>query len=200
MTSLGRAAAAGLLAVAPGADISAAQSRRVPFETLEVAITVFTDLNHSRFHDFWDPGLGFEALVEVPFYFGAAQVGLQQFQNAARLSTVPDFRSRFFYTGWSADVWLGGKARWTGGIQAGVFHMRFDADTAPFAGRSEPSETELGLGATSMLQYRLGGRWYVAVIARYQLVLTDQRIRRLMLGAGLSRQFTTPPWLRAFLD
>ena len=165
------------------------------FETLDVALRVARDVNHGTFHDFWDPGLGIEGSVGFPFYRGAFRFGIQQFHHDA-IGNAVGFRSRFFHAGWDAGVPLAARLTWRSGVEAGLYHIWFDPDTIPEFSRSE---SEFGVGGRSGLEYAFGGRWLLGASAQYQLVLTDQRIHRLMIGLSLGYRFASPRWLRDFL-
>jgi hypothetical protein len=166
-----------------------------PFESLDLNLRVASDVNHAAFHDFWNPGLGVEASLAFPFYAGALRIGVQQFHNEP-IGAAVGFRSRYFHGGWDGGLTVAPGLTWRTGVHAGLYHVWFDADTIPEFSRSE---SEFAVGGRSLLEYALGSRWLVGASADYQLVLTHERIHRVMLGVGLGYRFTSPGWLRDFL-
>jgi hypothetical protein len=75
--------------------------------------------------------------------------------------------------------------------------MWFDDASIPDFSRSE---SEFALGAGTGLDLFPAARWGISLLGRYQLVLTERRIHRVMLGAALTYRAGFPAWLRGFLD
>jgi hypothetical protein len=174
-----------------------AQIRPQPFETIDVALALLTDRNDALLQRYWDPGLGVEGTVRMPFYAGAVELGLQQFHHDPRRWDVPGFRARFLFFGWGIGGPVTGRLRWDGGIRAGIYDMRFDGDTIPDFRRSE---NELGTALRAALDYLLGRRWRAGIAGAYQVVFTSDHLEQLLLSVSVARQFRTPPWLRRVLD
>jgi hypothetical protein len=107
------------------------------------------------------------------------------------------FRSRYFHLGFDAAVPLNGRTRLRAGPEVGIYHMWFDDENIPEFSRSE---SEFALGAGTGFDLFPGRRWGVSLVGRYQIVLTEHRIHRLMIGAALSHRAGFPTWLRDFLD
>jgi hypothetical protein len=183
-----------LLAAGPP-QAALAQERARPFGSIALALSVGADVNSSAFHGRWDPGLGLEAGIELPFYLGAVEAGVQQFSNRSRVAGAPGFRSRLFYAGWGLDVSVASRLRWYNGFRLGVYDMAFRDGTVP-----PVEESELGLGLHSRASLRLTRRWEAGVGGRYTVVLTSERIRQLVLAAGVSYRFATPGWLQGFFE
>ena len=170
-------------------------AQAAPFESIEVSARVAADVNHATFHDFWDPGLGVEASLGFPFYAGALRLAVQQFHNDPVGESI-GFRSRYFHAGWDAGVRLAARLTWRNGVHAGLYHVRFDPESIPDFSRSE---SEFAGGGRSLLEFAPGGPWLVGASVDYQVVLTRERIHRLLLGLGVAYRFTSPAWLRDFL-
>jgi hypothetical protein len=175
---------------------ASAQATPSRVETLDFGIGVYADANHSLFHDYWDPGTGIEAFLAVPFYVGRLRLGVQQFHNDALADGVA-FRSRYFHAGFDLGVPIAGGIRLRAGPELGIYHMWFDDDDIPEFSRSE---SEFAIGTATALDLYPGRRWGVGLIGRYQLVLTEHRIHRVMIGATVSFRAGFPKWLRGFLD
>lgn len=169
-----------------------AQSRE-PFDTLGVTLRVSANVNHTRFHDFWDPGAGFELGFDTPFYLGSVEVGVHYNAFAARSRDQPDFASIFPFLGWGIDSPISTRIRWTNGLRIGSFVMYFDT------GEGNQEELELALALTSRLRFRLSPGWSLEIGARYREVFTHERLRYVFLAAGLTRSMASPGWLREFL-
>jgi hypothetical protein len=173
-----------------------AQVEPARLETIDLGLGLYTDANHALFHDFWDPGAGVEAFVAFPFHAGRLRLGLQQFHNDPVAGAV-GFRSRYFHLGIDGSVRVAGRVRLRAGPEVGIYHMWFDDASIPDFSRSE---SEFALGAGTGLDLFPAARWGISLLGRYQLVLTERRIHRVMLGAALTYRAGFPAWLRGFLD
>jgi hypothetical protein len=175
---------------------ASAQTAPARLETLDVGFALYHDANHALFHDHWDPGAGIEAFVAVPFPRGRLRLGVQQFHNEPVAAAI-GFRSRYFHVAYDVTLHPTQPVRLRLGPEVGIYHMWFDDDELPDFSRSE---SEFAIGAGGGVDLFPATRWGVAAIARYQLVLTERRIHRVLLGASLSYRTGVPGWLRGFLD
>ena len=64
---------------------------------------------------------------------------------------------------------------------------------------SQTLESELAVGATTRFDYQLSNSWSIQVGAAYIYVYTYKSLELVMIKAGISYTFDTPPWLREFL-
>jgi hypothetical protein len=183
-----------LLAAGPPQAALGQESARA-FGSIALTLSAGADVNSSAFHDRWDPGLGVEAGIELPFYLGMVEAGAQQFSNRSRVPGVPGFRSRLYYVGWGLDVPAASRLRWYNGFRLGVYDMAFHDGTVP-----PDEESELSIGLHSRASLRLTRRWEAGVGGRYTVTLTSERIRQLVLAAGVSYRFDTPGWLKDFFE
>jgi hypothetical protein len=174
-----------------------AQVRPAPFETLDLGLTVLTDVNHGALHEWWSPGPALGLGLTTPFYLGSLELGLQYAHPSALRNDVPDFRSLFVYAGWGGGRALGRGFAAGGGLRVGIMAMRFDGDTLP---GSRANESELGVAGRAALRWLPSGTWYAEASVSYQSVLTHLRMEQVFLAAGVGRRFATPAWLRDFLD
>ena len=182
-----------LLAVVAAGVTQTAPAR---LETVDVGFGFYSDANHTLFHDYWNPGAGMEAFVAVPFPLGSLRTGVQQFHNDPLTGSI-GFRSRFYHLALDARVYAAGRLRVRAGPEVGIYHMYFDDDNLPDYARSE---SEFAVGGGLGLDLFPAARWGISALGRYQVVLTERRIHRLMLGAALSYRAGVPGWLRGFLD
>jgi hypothetical protein len=174
-----------------------AQVRPAPFETLDLGLTVLTDVNHGTLHEWWSPGPALGLGLTTPFYLGSLELGLQYAHPSALRNDVPGFRSLFLYAGWGGGRALGRGFAAGGGLRVGIMAMRFDGDTLP---DSRTNESELGVAGRAALRWLPSGTWYAETSVSYQSVLTHLRMEQVFLAAGVGRRFATPAWLRDFLD
>jgi hypothetical protein len=174
-----------------------AQARPAPFETLDLGLTVLTDVNQGSLHQWWSPGPALGVGLTTPFYLGSLELGLQYAHPSALRNDVPGFRSLFVYAGWGAGRALGRGFAAGGGLRVGIMAMRFDGDTlASFRAK----ESELGVAGRATLRWLPAGTWYAETSVSYQSVLTHLRMEQIFLAVGVGRRFATPAWLRDFLD
>ena len=183
--------------LAPSALPAQTRSSAAPFETLDLGLTLLGDLAAGALQGRWSPGPAVGLGVTMPFYLGRVETGLQYAHPSARRDVVPGFRSLLGYVGWGGGRDLGGGFTAGGGLRVGIMAMRFDSDTIPGFRRSE---SELGVATRVALRWMPHRTWFTEVALSYQSVLTTPRMEQVFLSAGVGRRFTTPEWLRDFLD
>ena len=187
-----------LALAAPGALTS--QEREPgpePFSTIGFTIAGIAQASANRELDAWVSDPGFELRALFPFYAGPAEIGLHQQTFDARIAGVPGFRGRFIFAGWGWDVRAARSLRLRVATRLGVYDFQFDAASLPSYSQSE---NEIATSAGAEAAWALGGGWEVMAAARGRIVLTEPRMRQFVLAAGVGRTFTTPSWLRDFLD
>lgn len=165
-----------------------------PFDTVGVSLRVSANVNRSLFHDYWDPGAGFELGFDTPFYLGSVEAGIHYNGFAADAPEQPDFESLFPFFGWGIEASIGTRLHWYNGLRIGSFLMFFEAVDV------NDNEQELALGLNSRVRFSLSARWSVEVGARYREIFTYRRLRYVFLAGGLTRSMASPGWLREFLE
>lgn len=181
-----------LALLAPAAAI--AQQGTGTFDFLRLDLGLVANVNRNALHDYWSPEPGVELDIETPFYLGLVELGIQYASFDARQAEQPDFISLFPFLGWGLELPLSEQLKWYNGGRIGSFLMRFDT---PGAGGHEQ---ELAMALASRVRFAVGDAWSLHLAAHYQLVFTRERMRLLYITAGFSRSFTTPRWLKEFLD
>lgn len=179
--------------LAPQAQPCRAQGSE-PFDTVSASLRVSANVNHTLFHDFWDPGAGVELGFDTPFYLGSVEAGLHYNGFAADSPDQPDFDSLFPFFGWGIEAPIGTRLRWYNGLRIGSFLMFFDAVDV------NDNEQELALGLNSRARVSLSAGWSIELGARYREIFTHRRLRYVFLAAGLTRSMASPGWLREFLE
>ena len=174
-----------------------AQTSPRPFETLDLGLSLQSDVNRGLLQRWWSPGPAVGLDAGAPFYVGDIELGVQYAHPTARRQDVPGFRSLFLYAGWGGRQRLGGGFSAGGGVRFGIMAMRFDGDSLP---GYRTRESELGVAARAALRWMPAGTWFVEGSTSYQSIFTQRRMEQVYLAAALGRRFATPAWLRDFLD
>ncbi|HLS47827.1 MAG TPA: hypothetical protein VK012_04865 [Gemmatimonadales bacterium] len=174
-----------------------------PFSTIALSVAGVEQAGGNRELDAWDPNPGIELRALFPFYAGSAEIGFHQQTFASRLPGIPGFRGRFIFAGWGWDVRAMRPLRplrplrLRVGLRVGMYDFQFDdASLPPYSRNENEIATSLGVEAG----WTLGNGWEVVAAGRGRMVMTEPRMRQVVLAAGLGRRFTTPAWLREFLD
>ena len=168
-----------------------------PFDTITLAIQGVGATALGSFTDDWDPSPGGRVELVTPVYAGIARAGVHVFHHDAVDPAVPAFGSVYAYLGWAYEWKLPLSLMGSAGVEIGVAHMLFDDESTDSARREE---TELGFGITPQLAYALTPCWSVLVTGEYRQILTSRPIEYVLYGVGLSRTFSTPDWLKEFLE
>jgi hypothetical protein len=184
-----------LLVIAfPGSPLSA---QTQAFESITPTLAVTGIAASNDFGNHWSSAPGIAATIESPFYAGHAELGIDFMTFDARDPAVPGFSARYLFVGWGLEAKPMARLALKQTLRLGTYAMHFDAASLPASARNE---SEMALDLVSRVAWRAAGPWQLSVSGQYRTVLTDPLIRHLYLSAGISRSFTSPEWLRDFLD
>jgi len=168
----------------------------LPFSTFATRVNGITDVNQSSLNDYWDPQYGAELIVDMPFYWGDIQGGIHFYTYEGKSESQPDFLNLYIYIGWGPGFRVFKNLYWFNGIQVGIFQMHFDDSDIH---ESQALESELAVGVNTRIDFQLSNNWSIQAGAAYLYVYTYKPLELLMVKAGFSYSFDTPPWLREFL-
>ena len=166
------------------------------FKSVTFRFNLLTNTNRNILHHYWEPLIGAEAEVEMPFYSGNMRAGLQLFQFNGRSENYPDYLVSFLYIGWGVEIPLFSHLDWFNGIRLGSYQMRFDdTDINP----TQRVESELGAGIDSGFNLKISSRWCGHVGVGYIVVFTYKKLELLNFSLGISYMFDAPVWLTELL-
>jgi len=185
-----------ILIVYPGAQSLLAVENQKPFSTIAIRISGAHNSNRNTFHEFWEPELGAELLLETPFYLGDIQAGIHLYSYSGRDSYQPDFKSVYIFIGWGLGFRLFQGIQWYNGLQLGSYQMYFDDSDID---ESQVLESELGVGLNTRFDFNLTNSWSLRLGAAYLHVYTKKPLELIMITAGVSYTFDTPEWLKEIL-
>lgn len=179
-----------------GAARPADAQRAEPFSTLTVSAGVGRTANESALRTAWRPGTAVEGRLETPFYAGAVDVLVRYMAYESTRAGITDFDGTDVHLGWHLTAVLPLGVRMGAGVRLGAYRMTF-ADVP--ASSNQHSEHEIATALTTRLERELGSGWRLSVMASSERVLLARPVRRVFVGAGLSRTFGTPGWLQEVL-
>jgi len=168
----------------------------VPFSTITIKINVSVNSNQNTFHEFWNPEVGGELIIEMPFYLGDIQAGIHLYPYSGLSAYQPDFISLNIFIGWGFGLKLSPRIRWYGGLRVGNYQMYFDDSDIH---ESQALESELCAGLNTRLEYNLINSWSLQIGATFLHVYTKKPLELIMITTGFSYTFDAPAWLREFL-
>jgi len=194
-------------AVAAGAEESTTQKQEAPgggdeantrrtFSTITLEGTALGEFGDDAFQDYWEPGFGGEIAVLTPVPHGYLELAVHPFANDPTEPDLPRVRTLGTYMGWGFDLSLPQHTLFRAGARAGVFWMLYD-ETADSPAQDE---NEVAIGGRASLQYPLTHSLGIQAGMRYARVLTKKEIDFIFLGGGFAWTFSSPDWLRGFLE
>ena len=175
-----------------------AQSKAAAFDSVTIGLNWLGNINRNTFHKFWKPGQGVEGYVQLPFYYGAIEVGLHVQSFDGDEKEQPDFTGILLDLRWQKEWGLFRDVSGSLGGNVGMYQMAFDSDNL-FTNESHIVEREFAFGVTSGLGYAVAPNWSINVSVSFLRVYTRKRLDLVFLGVGVSRRFASPSWLREFL-
>ena len=145
----------------------------------------------------WTPTAGLRAGVTSPAYGGLVRAALGARGYAASRDDLPDFWLASASAGWGPTAALPRGLRLSGGVLAGVAHLRFEAlDGVPF---QNTTETEAAVGAWARLDVPVTGTVRLWTEAELLRVALAEPVTLATGSAGLAVRVETPGWLRGLL-
>ena len=172
------------------------EESRGTFSTITLEGSALVETGGDEFQDFWDPGFGGEIAVLTPVPHGFLELAAHPFANDPKQDDLPPIRTLGTYLGWGFDVSLPLNVLFRAGARTGVFWMLYDAT----ADTPAQDENEVAVGGRASLQYSLTPALGIQAGVRATRVLTHKEIDFFFAGGGLAWTFTSPDWLRGFLE
>ena len=169
---------------------------RRTFSTITLEGTALAGAGDDDFEDFWDPGFGGEIAVLTPVPHGFLELAAHPFANDPQQEGLPRVRTLGTYLGWGFDVSLPVHLLFRASARTGVSWMLYDA-TADLPAQDE---NEVAVGGRASLQYSLSSAFAIQAGMRATRVLTNKEIDFVFVGGGLAWTFSSPDWLRGFLE
>lgn len=167
-----------------------------PYRTMTFGFYHIRNTNHNLFHTYWKAPHGWGGFIEVPFYIGKINAGIDRIPYHAKNPDVSNVSTTFFYAGYGIDFTLLPKFIVTNGIAFGNNFMIFEDETRD----GFKYESEIALVYSSEVEYKISKNVSMFISGRYFYLLTHHRIRLFYIGAGSSFSLNTPQWIKDFLE
>lgn len=181
---------------APG-DTTRADAPRA-YQSVSVQAGITTNVNRTRLHDDWQPGVGPQMVVAVPFYTGYLEaVAAYHIYRPRASADVPAFQALMLQLGWGLERPLTSWLTVGGGIRVGNYGMGFDVNGD--LERAEVNESELVTALAGRFTVHVSDRWRVVAASSYQRTFTRIRMDLVYTTVGVQYTFDSPSWLQTFL-
>lgn len=175
-----------------------AQLNPEPFNTITIGFNYSENVIENNFHNHWYVEPAFEGYLSTPFYLGNIQTGVRYNYFPIKDANLPYFYGLFYYLQWENEFSLASFLSFSVGGRAGLYSMNFDENEI-IVDRHLLNESELAIGAVSKLSANIYAGWAVHVTADYNTIFTSEKINLFFIGAGISKTFHSPSWLKDFL-
>ena len=176
-----------------------AQESIESFSTISFGINAVKDFHEGSFQKDWEPQLGIEGYFNTPFYLGTFYTGITYSAFGSKVNGAPDFRMFFFFIQWEYKVQLTRGINFALGGRTGLSEMRFEENDI-VSDKNLLNETEFTAGIVARIGVEIASDWQFNLSANYIDIFTYPRMYSLYLGAGISKSFVTPDWLKDFLQ
>ncbi|NBB85507.1 MAG: hypothetical protein GVY12_04695 [Bacteroidetes bacterium] len=184
-------------AVAAPGDTTATDGLRA-YQSVSVQAGATTNVNRTRLHDDWQPGVGAEAVVAVPFYAGHLEAVAAYHRYQPRpTADVPAFQAILLQLGWGLEQPLTSRIAAHAGVRVGNYRMTFDVNGD--LERAEITENELATALKGQVVFRVADRWSLVAATSYQRTFTRIRMDFVYTTVGVRYTFDSPSWLQTFL-
>jgi hypothetical protein len=170
------------------------------FESFNIGSNYIYNVNSKTLNDFYSTGSGFELYFSSPFYFGNVRTGFSYLPFSGRSEIYPDYNSFFISIQWGYGIELPLNIIFSLNAITGINLLEFDKSELLLISPGEFSEIEFFSGLNSELSYRVFGGWHINISTSYLAIFTNKEINLLNISFGISRSFTSPKWLKEFLE
>jgi hypothetical protein len=171
--------------------------RSKAFKTISISANYLQNNNRNMFHNYWKPANGLEIQGETEFYGWKVELGTQFFSVKAKNIEQPDFMAVNICIGWGLEQKISSKLFLNSSFTVGNYLMNFNDDDIDV---NLKSESEFSFGIKAGFKYNIGKNMFINLSGRYQVIFTYHRIELSYISIGLGKTFTTPKWLRRFLN
>jgi hypothetical protein len=185
---------AALFSLFPGGYVSARGT--AAYDSLEAGVRYAFNADKNEFHEFWNPAHGPDLFLATPYHAGRLWLGVRYVFVSAVTPAHPDFQNTYIYAGWSYQLFSAGWLGLEPGALLGMDSFHFEDEQN--AGLE--NETEIAGEFFLRTSCALPAGWRLNVTASEHVVFTSRRIDLFYVTAGFSRSFSTPRWLRGFLE
>ncbi|MFC2133895.1 hypothetical protein ACFLTH_04700 [Bacteroidota bacterium] len=175
-----------------------AQEKNEAFNTLAIGINAVKDFHENSFQKSWEPQLGIEGYFNTPFYLGKLHTGITYCAFGTKVTGYPDFKLFLVYLQWDYEFELTKELIIALGGRAGLSEMRFNENDI-VADKNLLNETEFTAGMIARLSYEVIKDFRINLSSHYLTIFTYPQMNSLFIGAGISKTFSTPGWLKEFL-
>ena len=185
---------------------SFAQSTGPDSRKLYIDANTGLQLADNAFTQTWSALPSLQINIRPPFYSGQIEAGLRymRFLGDAPTRTNSNFHSFFFYLGWSYPVQVTSRFQIGPTLRFGNTLMIFDEpeifESDPHRFVTDTAEIEFAYELALRNQYRLSDNWHVHATISYNRTLTEFPIPLSMLSAGVTYSFSSPSWIKKFLQ
>ncbi|MFB0516534.1 MAG: hypothetical protein ACETWG_08015 [Candidatus Neomarinimicrobiota bacterium] len=165
------------------------------FNSLLIGLQVTENYNQEVFRNYWEPEMGVEGLISMPFYSGVAHAGVQLTWFSGKNKSYPNFFNIHPFLGWGFRMSLPYRSSWYFCVRIGIDQMIFDQLEG-----YEKSESEVASSLNTMFSMPIHRDCHMLLSTGYKTIFTQKRIHLLQISAGMAYIIRTPPWLKGFLD
>ncbi len=173
-----------------------AQSKTDVFSITRLNINIVINKSTDELNRLWNAKPGFEASVEMPFYYGTIVGGIRFLPYRAKGNIHHNINAAFYFAGWGQKLNLPVSLEWYNGFKVGAFEMTFDGDSLS---DEQHHKLQLSAGVSSRMSLYIIHNFMLFVAVDYAAVFTHKRIELFLLSGGISYSFATPIWLKNFL-
>lgn len=168
------------------------------YQSISLQAGATTNVNRTRLHEDWQPGVGPQVVVAVPFYAGylEAVAAYHSYQPRAT-ATVPAFQALMLQIGWGLEQPLTSRIVARAGVRVGNYRMAFDVNGG--LERAEMNENELATALKGHVAFHVTDRWSLVAAGSYQRTFTRIRMDLVYTTVALRYTFDSPSWLQTFL-
>lgn len=143
--------------------------------------------------NFWNAGHGGSFNFATNFYAGEISIGINYLPFSSLENNRPDFKSYYFFLGWSQKIRLISSINVGVGAKLGSFNMIFEDNTLS---EFEKNESEFAIGAFTTME--LGITDHISIFAGTEItnVFTNKQLKFWNAYSGLTYTINTPSWLK----
>lgn len=174
-----------------------AQQYKEPFSSIDIRGGLLINSNRNLLHQYWKPGKGFFISADSPFYFGNIEAGIFYIPFKSLTFEIPDYKNYFFFLGFNKAVTLPFNVSFKSGLKLGSSFFKFADDSLT---AYESIESEIGIDFFASLKLQFYEGFHLNTSIDYLGIITNRKIQLLFLSAGIGYEFSTPLWMREFLN
>jgi hypothetical protein len=166
---------------------------------IHISLKLTNNFIENDFHEYWKPKPGLNSEFSFDYSVGELGVGLGFMRFDKNIESTKGFYGLDYYFLYKHLPKLTECLDLILKFNVGIYEFRFD-DDGTLQSSAERVEREFAIKIESGLSYEFYNLWKAELTTSYSHIYTNKKIELIYFNLGIVKSFSTPEWLKEFLE